>query len=681
MIKPPIASRRPHSMTNHGHTRVDDYYWLRERDNPEVREYLTAENDYTKAMMAETQPLQDKIYNECLGRINETDSTAPVQLDDYWYYSRTEAGKEYSIHCRKKNSLDSPEEILLDPNILAGGKYFQLGVFVVSPDHRYLAYSVDQTGAEIFDLQIKDLTTGALLPEIITGTYYTLAWANDSQTFFYTSLDAVKRPYRIYCHRLGSSVADDYLVYEEIAPGFNVWLRRSRSRKLIFIESEDKNTTESRFISADQPLEPLKLIQPRRAGIEYYPDHHPDGDQLYLLTNDSAPTFRILSASINGLNDLTGWQEVVPASPAVSISNLDVFRDHLVIAERENGLPYFRIINLATNEAHRIAFSEPSYNLEADWNPEFEANTFRFNYSSLATPESVIDYNLVSRAQTIVKREIIRPDYQPADYVVERLMTPATDGTLIPISLIYRRDRRLASPQPLLLYGYGAYEHVIDPSFSSSRISLLDRGFIYAIAHVRGGGELGPTWYEQGKWLNKKNTFTDFIAGAEYLIKKDYTSAEQLVAVGRSAGGLLVGAVANLRPGLFRIIVADVPFVDALTTMLDPTIPLTELEYGEWGNPADQKFYDYLATYSPYDNVTAQNYPNLLVMTNWNDPRVAYWEPAKWVAKLRALKTDNNLLLLKTDFATGHGGAAGRYLSLRELAFEYAFILKTIGIQ
>ncbi len=657
-----------------------DYAWLREKDNPEVLAYLKQENAYTEAVMADTVELQKKLFEEMRGRIKETDSTVPAKLDDYYYYSRTEAGKQYEIHCRKKGGLAAPEEILLDLNVLsASHNYLKLGVFSISPDHRYLAYSLDTDGSESFLLRVKDVKSGQLLPDEIRGTYYTLAWANDSQTFFYTVFDAAHRPHRVFKHRLGAPPETDLLVYEETEPGFNVWLRRTRSRRLIFIDIENKNTAESWWLDADEPSAPPRLVEPRRTNIEYYPDHHPDGDTLFVLTNDGAPDFRLMRASTNATGR-NRWQEVIPARPGVTLKNFEVFKTHLALELLENTQPQFEIINLTTWQRERLRFNEPVYALAPDLNLDFSADCFRFVYSSFVTPESIYDYHFQTGEQILRKRREIPSGYDAKQYVSERRWTEAADGARIPISIIYRQPLARDGSRPLLLYGYGAYEEVIEAGFSAARLSLLDRGVIFVIAHVRGGGELGHGWYEGGKFLKKKNTFTDFITAAEFLIQSGYTKVERLVALGRSAGGLLMGAVANLRPELFRAIVADVPFVDTLNTMLDPSLPLTELEYGEWGDPRQPEFYDYIQSYSPYDNVRVQNYPHLLVTAGWNDPRVSYWEPAKWVAKLRELKTDDHLLLLKTNLGLGHSGPAGRYDALRDLAFEYGFILKTLDL-
>ncbi len=662
---------------------MDKYHWLRDRENPAVLDYLKRENAETEAVMADTRPLQETLIKEFKSRIKETDETVPAKLDNYYYYSRTVAGEQYEIYCRKKGNLAATEEILLDFNTLARelkADYLQVGVFSVSPSHRYLAYSLDLNGSESFMIKVKDLTTGEDLPDEIKDTYYSLAWATDSQSFFYTKFDITKRPDRVFAHRLGEEATADKLIYKEPEVSFNVHLRSTRSREGIFIEIENKNTTESWWLDSRRPELPPRCLAPRREDVEYYPEHHPaEGGKLFILTNDGAKNFRLVETKLDH-SEPEHWQEVVPERPSVTLEDFEVFATHIVFLLREKTLPEFEIFDFGSKQTKRLEFTEPIYTIESEANFEFTVSTFRFSYSSLSTPESVFDYNFFSGEQTLLKQQELPAGYDARDYISERHFAPATDGTQIPISLVYKKSLRQNEGQPLLLYGYGAYEHVIEARFSATRLSLLDHGLIYTIAHVRGGGEGGREWYEQGKFSNKKNTFTDFIACAEYLIKNNYTRADKLVAVGRSAGGLLMGAVANLRPELFHTMVADVPFVDALNTMLDPTLPLTTLEYGEWGNPAEKKFYDYIASYSPYDNVTIQAYPNLLVTGGLHDPRVGFWEPAKWVAKLRELKTDNNLLLLKTNLGAGHAGASGRYDALRELAFEFAFILKTLGL-
>jgi oligopeptidase B len=642
--------------------------------------YLEAENRYTEAVMASTKPLQETLYQEILGRIQETDVTVPVKRDDYFYYTRTEEGKAYSIQCRKHAGLDAPEEILLDANALAEGqKYFRLGTFAVSPDHRLLAYSTDLEGDESYTIQVKNLATGELLPERIANTYDTLEWANDNRTFFYTVLDAAKRPYRAFRHELGA--AEDTLVYQEDDARFNLGLAKTRSRRFIFIELASPLTSELWYLEADHPRAPFQVMLPRRQGVEYDASHH--GEHFYVRTNDQAKNFRLMRTPVADPS-IAGCEEVIPARAAVTIEGVDSFEHHIVIYERERGLEKICIRDGSGALSHYIEFPEPVYSVGGTGNAEYKTNLLRFNYTSLVTPASVFDYNVHTRERELKKQYEVRGGYDASQYKSERIFAQAPDGVEVPISLAYKKgpyrlgfDRNGLSP--LLLYGYGAYGHSIDPTFSSARLSLLDRGFVFAIAHIRGGAELGEEWHDQGKLLQKKNTFTDFIACAEHLLAARYTATDRLAIMGGSAGGLLMGAVLNLRPDLFHAAIAKVPFVDTLNTMLDPTLPLTIAEYEEWGNPEQEEFYRYIRSYSPYDNLAPRDYPAMLVTAGLNDPRVSYWEPAKWVAKLRALVKDSNVLLLKTDLGSGHFGPSGRYEGIKEVAFDYAFLLRAVG--
>ncbi|MCK6630358.1 MAG: S9 family peptidase [Anaerolineae bacterium] len=676
-LTPPVAKIEPKVLTTHGDTRTDNYFWLRERSNPEVMAYLEAENKYTAAVMQPTEALQEQLYRELLGYIKETDQSAPEKLDDYYYYERTETGKAYPIYCRKQGSLDAPEEILLDQNLLAEGHDFcQLGVFQVSPNHRLLAYSVDLSGAETFTLYVKDLANGQLLPDQIPNTYYSLAWANDNQTLFYTVLDEAKRPYQLYRHTLGTGPRDDVLLYHETDEMYNMFLHKSRSKAYILVYLRQSVTSEWHYLSADDPTGQFRVIQPRQHGLEYLVDHR--GDEFFILTNAEAVNFRVMTvATANPAK--AQWRELIPHRPAVKVDELLVFQDHLVLFEREQGLPQIQVIYLPDLTSHYVDFNEPAYTLWPQGNREFQTSQLRFGYSSLVTPPSTFDYEMNDRTRDLKKQEEV-PGYDPAQYQSERIFATAADGVPVPISLVYKKGLVKDGRSPLLMHGYGAYEASMDAYFGSRRLCLLERGFVFAIPHIRGGGEMGRHWYEQGKLLNKRNSFTDFIACAEHLIAEKYTSADKLVAFGRSAGGLLMGAVANMRPDLFKVVVAGVPFVDAINTMLDSSIPLTTSEYEEWGNPADPTYYAYIKSYSPYDNVEAKAYPHLLVTAGLNDPRVQYWEPAKWVARLRALKTDQNVLLLKTEMSAGHSGPSDRYAYLREWAFTYAFILDRLGI-
>jgi oligopeptidase B len=670
---PPIAKKQPKTLTLHGDTRTDNYYWLRERDNPAVLAYLEAENAYTAAMMKHTEPLQEKLYQEMVGRIKETDWDVPEKIDDYYYYTRTEAGKAYKIHCRKQGNLDAPEEILLDENELAAGhNFFELGVYKISPDHRLLAYSEDTAGNETYTLRVKNLQTGQLLPAEIPNTYYSAEWANDNQTLFYTVLDEAKRPYRLYRHTLATEPQADTLIYEETDQTFVLSLRKTRSKTYLLLQSWQTNSTEVRYLAADDPAGEFQLIQLRRHKLEYSVEHH--GDHFFIVTNDQAQNFRVMTAPTDNPAQ-ENWQEFIPHRPAVKVDAVDAFRQHLVVYERENGLRQIQIIHLPARQSHRIEFPEAAYTCWPHPNPDFNSHLLRFGYASLITPDSVFDYDMNAQSRELKKQAEVLGGYDPTHYATERITAIAADGANIPISLVYKKGLKKDGQNPMVLYGYGSYGFSLDPGFVSHRFSLLERGLVFAIVHIRGGGEMGRPWYEQGKMLNKRNTFTDFIACAEHLIAQKYTSGDRLAIWGRSAGGLLVGAVVNMRPDLFKAAVAGVPFVDVITTMSDASIPLTTAEYEEWGNPAHKEEYDYLKTYSPYDNLQAQDYPHILATAGLNDPRVAYWEPAKWVAKLRTLKTNQHRLLLKTDMSVGHSGPSGRYEYLKDIAFIYAFIL------
>jgi oligopeptidase B len=675
---PPVARVVPRVVTVHGETRIDNYFWLRDRGDPEVMAYLEAENRYTGAVMHHTEALQERLYQEMRGRIKETDLSVPERVDDYHYYSRTQAGGQYPIFCRTLGAPDGPEEILLDQNPLAGGhNYFRIGASEVSPDHRLLAYSVDTSGAEEFTLFIKDLATGGLLAESMPRTSLGVAWANDSRTLFYTVLDDTRRPCRLFRHVLGTNPSEDVLVYFEPDASFFLDISRTRSRRYLLLDISSHSTSEVRFVNADCPEEPFRLVQPREQGVEYTVSHH--DDRFFITTNDGAPNFRLVEAPVDDPSK-EHWSPVLPYRPEIKLDSTDAFRQHLVVYEREAGLRRIRAIDLVSGSQHLIPFPEPVYTIRAHTNPEFDTTLLRFTYTSLVTPNSVVDYDLVSHTWTVRKQTEVRGGYDPSRYRSERLFARAPDGMQVPISLVYRAPLELDGSRPFLLSGYGAYGLSYDPVFSSNTLSLLDRGFVLGIAHVRGGEEMGRAWYEGGRLLQKRSSFTDFIASAEHLVEAGYTSPTQLVINGGSAGGLLMGAVTNLRPDLFRAVLAEVPFVDVVNTMLDATLPLTVIEYDEWGNPNDPAAYAYIRSYSPYDNIEARHYPHILVTAGLNDPRVAYWEPAKWTAKLRAKKTDSNRLLLRTNMGAGHGGSSGRYDLLREMAFKYAFMLDVLGM-
>jgi len=657
MPQPPTAKKIPHDVTVHGDRRVDPYYWMRNREDPAVLEYLKAENAYTEKVMKHTEAFQEQLYKELKNRIKETDLSVPVRIDDYYYYTRTEEGKQYTIHCRKFGSLEAPEEIILDENVLAEGyPYFRLGAFTVSPNHQLLAYSIDTTGAEKYRLFVKDLERSQLLPDVINNTYTAVEWANDNQTLFYNILDTTHRPYKVFRHRLGTPASEDPLVYHEQDERFYLDISKSKSKDYLFLNLESEITSEVQFLRADNPDGEFRVIQPRQQGMEYSVAHR--GDQFYVLTNDDALNFKLMVTPVLQPSK-ENWTEVIPPRKGVKIDYLDIFQDYLVVYEREHGLRKIRITDLNSQKTHYVTFPEEVYTLWGGPNPDFRSKLLRFTYTSLVTPKSVYDYDMDSRERTLKKQDEVLGGYDPSLYVTRRLWATAEDSAKIPMSMVYRKGMRRDGKNNLYLYGYGSYGATIDPYFSSVRLSLLDRGFIYIIAHVRGGGYLGRGWYEDGKFLHKRNTFTDFIACAEYLIQEKYTNPDQLVIAGGSAGGLLMGAVTNMRPNLFKVVVAQVPFVDVVNTMLDETIPLTVIEFEEWGNPKKKQFYDYMISYSPYDNVAAKAYPNMLITTSLNDPRVAYWEPAKWTAKLRAMKTDQNQLLLKINMNAGHGGASG----------------------
>jgi oligopeptidase B len=677
LLVAPIARTVPRVHVIHGETRVDQYHWLRDRANPEVMAYLEAENLHTDAVMRHTEGLQERLYWEMRGRIREADLSVPERLDEYLYYTRTEAGGQYPISCRRQGSPEGVEEVLLDQNPLAGGHgYFRIGTVQVSPDHRLLAYSVDTSGAEEFTIFIKDLLTGELLEEKICRSSGRVAWANDSRTLFYTVLDESRRPCRLYRHQLRTHPLEDVLVYFEPDPSFYLDISRTRSRQYLLLDLSSHSTSEVWFVNADHPEEPFRLIQPREPGVEYSVTHHED--RFFITTNYGAPNFRLVQATVE-YPSREYWSPVLPYRPEVKVDSTDAFRRHLVVYEREAGLTRARILDLATGSEHIIPFPEPVYSVRAHGNPEFDTTSLRFTYTSLVTPSSVVDYDLATHSWTVCKQTEVR-GYEPSRYRSERLYALAPDGVKVPLSLVYREPFELTGSRPLLLSGYGAYGLSYDPVFSSNTLSLLDRGFVVAIAHVRGGEELGRAWYEGGRLRNKRSSFSDFIAAAEHLVKEGYTNPERLVISGGSAGGLLIGAVTNLRPDLFHAALAEVPFVDVVNTMLDASLPLTVLEYDEWGNPHDPEAYAYIRSYSPYDNIEAKDYPHMLVTAGLNDPRVAYWEPAKWTARLRATKTDRNRLLLRTNMGAGHGGASGRYDFLREVAFKYAFILDLLGM-
>ena len=674
--KPPMAERKSKSTEIHGYKLVDDFFWLREKTNPQVVAYLEAENSYTEAAMKHTAALQEKLYNEMVSHIKETDENVPYRIGDYFYYSRTVKGLQYPIFARKRGSTEAKEEITLDMNEMAKGlKFLGLGAYSVSDDGNYLAFTTDTTGYRQFKLQVKDLRTGQLLPDTVERVG-SVMWATDNKTIFYSTEDAVtKRSDKFFRHVIGTDKSD--LVYEDKNELFDVYGGRTRDKKMILIASGSKTSTEYLYIPADSPNEAPKVILPREADHEYSVDHR-DG-LFYIRTNQGAKNFRLVTAPVASPAK-ANWKEIIAHRPAVKIDDADLFADHLVVSEKEGGLQHIRITNLKNNKSHRLTFPEPVYTAFVSINPEFKTPILRFGYQSLVTPNSVFDYDMEKQTRVLLKQTEVPGGFDRNNYQSERIFATASDGTKIPMSLVYRKGTKMDGKAPMLLYGYGSYGASMTPSFSSNRLSLLDRGVIYVVTHIRGGGEMGEEWREAGRMMKKMNTFTDFIASAEHLIKNKYTSSDRLVIQGGSAGGLLMGAVSNMRPDLFKAVVSQVPFVDVLNTMLDASLPLTTSEYIEWGNPNEKAAYDYMRTYSPYENIAKANYPATLVKVSLNDSQVPYWEGAKFVAKLRATKTDDNPLLLKTNMGAGHGGSSGRYDYLREIAFDYSFMLWQMGI-
>lgn len=678
MTKAPRAKKIPHEIITHGDRRVDDWFWLRNKENPEVIRLLNEENDHTESILAPHKAVREQLFEELKSRLKEDDQGVPVKIDEYFYYSRVVAGKQYALHCRKKGSLDAQEEIILDGNSLAEGHaYFRLGVFEVSPNHKWLAYSVDFDGSEKFTIHFKNLETGELSPETISGSSPSLEWAEDNRTVFYVLLDEHERPDRVARHELGTPTTQDQIVYKEADSRLFVGVSKTKSRRYLFIQMHGKVTAEYRYLEADRPRDAFRVLAERRHNILYDVDHH--GDQFYILTNDAEVNFRLVTAPTSAPG-AENWKELRRGGPDLYLEGIDLVRDHLIVFERSQGLQQVRVTELSSGSEHSISFDEPAYSITPTGNAEFNTRVLRFSYTSLVTPPTVYDYDLINRGREVKKVLEIPGGYDPSLYVSERLHATAPDGRQIPISIVYKKGIRPDGTAPLYLYGYGSYGYAIPPAFSTNRLSLLERGFVFALAHIRGGDDMGRPWYEDGKFLKKKNTFTDFIACAEHLIAMRYTSKGRIVIVGGSAGGMLVGATINMRPDLFKGAVAHVPFVDVVNTMLDETLPLTVTEYEEWGDPGKKEYYDYMKSYSPYDNVEAKDYPHLLVTAGLNDPRVTYWEPMKWVQQLRDKKTDGNLLLLHTHMGAGHGGASGRYDSLKDIALEYVFILKIFDL-
>lgn len=675
-IPAPQATQKPKELTIHGDTRMDPYYWLNDRDNPEVIAYLNEENEYLDTVMAHTKPFQEKLYNEMIGRIQQTDMSVPYKDNGYYYITRYEEGQEYPIYSRRKGTMNDPEEIMLDVNALAKGfDFYAIGGRSVSPDNRYLVYGEDTLSRRIYTLRVKDLTTGKMLSDVIPNTAGGAAWASDNKTFFYVTKDETLRNNKIWKHVLGTPVQQDKLIYEEADPTYTTFIYKTKSKKYLVIGSYSTLSQEYRILQADQPDGAFKIFQPRKRGLEYGIDHYQDF--WYVRTNKDALNFRLMKTPESATSE-DHWEELIPHRKDVLLEGMEVFQSFLVLSERKAGLTQIRIIP-NQGEEHYLKFDEEAYVAGVSVNPEFETDLLRFNYQSMTTPNTTYDYNMRSREKTLLKQQEVLGGFNPADYKSERIMVKARDGVQVPVSIVYHKNTPVDGTSPCLLYGYGSYGYSMDPGFSLTRLSLLNRGFVYAIAHIRGGEEMGRQWYEDGKLLKKKNTFTDFIDAGKHLVENKYADPKRLFAMGGSAGGLLMGAVMNMQPDMWAGIVAAVPFVDVVTTMLDESIPLTTGEFDEWGNPKDKEYYEYIKSYSPYDNVRATAYPPLLVTTGLHDSQVQYWEPAKWVARLREMKTDDNPLLLHTNMDAGHGGASGRFKQFKETAMQYAFLIDLSG--
>jgi len=680
-ISPPKAKQIPKKLVIHNDIRVDEYYWLRERGNTKVIDHLNKENDYLKQEMKHTEEFQKSLFEEMKSRIKEDDATVPYKLNGYWYITRYEKGKDYPIYSRKKETLNAEEEILFDCNVMAkGAAYFKLGGISISPDNTLASFSVDTLSRRLYTIQIKNLITGEIYPERILNTTGSAAWANDNKTLFYTQKDIVTlRSNKIFKHQLSTHPSEDIKIYEEEDETFNTYVYKSKSRKYIIIGSASTLTSEYRILNADTPNKEFKIFQKRERELEYTISHY--GDSFYIVNNNEGATNFKLQKTSEFYTEKEYWEDVLQYRPNVLIEDIEIFNDYIVVNERQNGLNNLRIISWNGKEDYYLPFNNKTYTVSIGNNPDFESEFLRYTYNSLTTPSSVIDYNFCTKEKVVKKeQEVLGGKFNKNNYKSERVWATSRDGVKVPMSIIYKKGIKKDGSNPLLVYAYGSYGHTVDPYFSSVRLSLLDRGFIYAIVHVRGGEYLGRDWYENGRLLKKMNTFYDFIDCSKYLIEQKYTSKEHLYAYGGSAGGLLMGTIVNLNPELYNGIIAAVPFVDVVTTMLDDTIPLTTGEYDEWGNPNKKEYYEYMKSYSPYDNVEAKNYPNMLVTTGLHDSQVQYWEPAKWVAKLRRLKKDKNKILFHIDMDSGHGGASGRFESLKEVALEYAFLFDLEGI-
>jgi oligopeptidase B len=678
-VKPPVAKKIPKELTIHGDTRIDNYYWMNERENPEVIAYLEAENAYKDSVMKHTEPLQDKLFEEIKSKIKQEDESAPYKENGYYYYTRTVPEKEYYLVCRKKDNLEAMEEIIMDVNQMAEGyEYYAIGGSEISPDNKILAYGEDTVSRRQYTVYFKNLETGEILNDIIPFTTGSVTWANDNKTVFYMLKDTVTlRSEKIMKHILGTPLENDMEVYYEADETFNTSIFKTKSKKYLMIGCESTLTSEFRFLDANDPNGKFKIIQTRTRGLEYQVDHF--GDDFYIRTNLDALNFKLVKTPVTK-TEKENWVEVIPHRTEVFFENFEILKDYLVVAERKEGITQLRVMAWKGGE-YSIDFDEEVYSVRSDVNLDFDTDIFRFSYTSLTTPVSTYDYNLTTKERKLLKEQAVLGGFDKNNYETKRIYATAGDGTKIPVSLVYRKGMEKNGNNPTLIYGYGSYGYEMEPSFRLSVLPLLDRGFVYAIAHIRGGQIYGRKWYDDGKLLKKMNTFTDFNDCAQFLIDEKYTNNSKLFAMGGSAGGLLMGACINLKPELYKGVIAAVPFVDVVTTMLDESIPLTTGEFDEWGNPKDEKYYYYMKAYSPYDNVTAKNYPALLVTTGLHDSQVQYFEPAKWVAKLRELKTDKNPLVFHINMDYGHGGASGRFQWIKDTALEYAFILDQIGIK
>ncbi|MGB3773888.1 MAG: S9 family peptidase [Leeuwenhoekiella sp.] len=680
MPTPPQADKIPEKLEMHGDVRVDDYYWMNQRDTPSVMDYLAEENLYYDAMTAHTKPLQEKLFTEMKARIKEDDASVPYKYNGYWYYVRFEKGQNYPLYCRKAKTMDAVEEVMFNNNEMAAGHaYFDQAGYSISENTELAVYGIDTVSRRQYILQVKNLKTGEIYPEKIENTTGNAVWANDNKTLFYTRKDQqTLRSNQIFKHVLGTDPKSDQLVFEEKDETFSVFITKTKSRKYLIMGSGSTLTSEAQFASADGPDFNFEIIQPRERGLEYDVSHY--GEFFYLVTNkDRATNFKLMKTPVNATAK-ENWIEVIPHREEVLLEDVEIFENYLAIDERSEGLNQINIKSWDNKVDYYIPFDNETYNVYTSINPDFETRKLRYSYNSLNTPPSVVEFDMKTKEKTVLKEaEVQGGDFDKDNYETKRVWATAKDGVKIPISIVYKKGMERDGNNPLLQYAYGSYGYTTDPSFSSSRLSLLDRGFIFAIAHIRGGEYMGRNWYEDGKLLKKKNTFTDFIACSQYLIDQRYTSASHLYAYGGSAGGLLMGAVANMAPQLYNGIIAAVPFVDVITTMLDDSIPLTTSEYDEWGNPNDKQFYDYMLSYSPYDQVTAQEYPNILVTTGYHDSQVQYWEPAKWVAKLREKGRGNHKILFHINMDAGHGGSSGRFEALKETAEDYAFLIDLEG--